>query len=517
MTDPVRVPEKYIPGFEEHGTVVTQAQMDQIEAEAAQTQANLELKKFVSHGYALFRAAHTIGRPEKEISADQTELRFDQSARVRAPHGMARRRDQGNGCGAWSAQVTRVGLSKLTTELTKVAQLAESENPSVTSAAERKRRQRARDRELLYSRDDWQLFLRANGGLSRGTVLTPAAKRLIESARRTKPDKTKPVKPDFLVEQLRDYKGRKGISAAKATMLDAIQEVLAANRNFWPLNDRQIHYRLLACLVLRHAAKPDSVYVNHRRCYNDLTDLLTRARLAGLIPFEAIRDETRPVVTWAVHQTPQSFAKREVDNFLKGYWRDLLQSQPNHIELIGEKLTIEGTIRPVLMHYTIPYTIGRGYASLDPRHKLVERFRASGKERLILLVLSDFDPDGDEIARSFVRSLRDDFELDQEKIEPIRVALTSAQIRQFELPAVMTAKESSANYDRFIEPHADTVAHELDALTPEQLQEVLTDAIDSVIDTAAFNAELEREKEDSVWLNGVRRTVHEALRSLSLE
>jgi hypothetical protein len=61
-------------------------------------------------------------------------------------------------------------------------------------------------------------------------------------------------------------------------------------------------------------------------------------------------------------------------------------------------LIIEGTIRPVLMRYTMPYTIGRGYASLVPRHKLVERFRASGKARLILLLLSDFGPDGDEIA-----------------------------------------------------------------------------------------------------------------------
>jgi hypothetical protein len=80
----------------------------------------------------------------------------------------------------------------------------------------------------------------------------------------------------------------------------------------------------------------------------------------------------------------------------------------------------------------------------------------------------------------------------------------------------MTAKETSANYNRFVEEHADTVVHELDALSPEDLQDVLTEAIDSVLDVPAFNAELEREKEDSVWLTGVRRTVHEALRSLSL-
>jgi hypothetical protein len=39
--------------------------------------------------------------------------------------------------------------------------LDESKTSSVTLAAERKRRQRARDRALLYSRDDWQLFLDA--------------------------------------------------------------------------------------------------------------------------------------------------------------------------------------------------------------------------------------------------------------------------------------------------------------------------------------------------------------------
>ena len=40
-----------------------------------------------------------------------------------------------------------------------VTQQAKSRSSGVTSVAERKRKQRARDKELLYSRDDWQLFL----------------------------------------------------------------------------------------------------------------------------------------------------------------------------------------------------------------------------------------------------------------------------------------------------------------------------------------------------------------------
>jgi hypothetical protein len=132
-------------------------------------------------------------------------------------------------------------------------------------------------------------------------------------------------------------------------------------------------------------------------------------------------------------------------------------------------------------------------------------------------MLTDFDPDGGEIGHSFARSLRDDFDLKEEQIVPIRVALTPAQILRFQLPPVLTAKEKSSNYDRFVQAHATTEVHELDALTPDQLQLVLTEAIDSVIDTPAFNAELEQEKQNAVWLSGVRHIVHQSLQSISLE
>ena len=63
----------------------------------------------------------------------------------------------------------------------------------------------------------------------------------------------------------------------------------------------------------------------------------------------------------------------------KGYGGPMA-SQPLHIELIGEKNTLSGTILPVAMEYCIPLTLGRGYCSLPPRHGLTQRFRKSGKE-----------------------------------------------------------------------------------------------------------------------------------------
>ena len=157
-------------------------------------------------------------------------------------------------------------------------------------------------------------------------------------------------------------KRRCEISKAKKPMLDAIRQVLQDRREFWPLSDRAIHYALLNDPPLKHALKPDSTYDNTPRSYNALTELLTR-RLAGEIPMHAIADVTRPVITWNVHREPGAFIGQQFDGFVKSYWRDLLQSQPNHFEIVGEKNTVESIIRPVAMEYCIPLTIGRGYCA----------------------------------------------------------------------------------------------------------------------------------------------------------
>lgn len=44
-------------------------------------------------------------------------------------------------------------------------------------------------------------------------------------------------------------------------------------------------------------------------------------------------------------------------HFLRGYRRDLLQSRPDHVELIVEKLTVQNIIETVANRYTLPMTI----------------------------------------------------------------------------------------------------------------------------------------------------------------
>jgi hypothetical protein len=297
-------------------------------------------------------------------------------------------------------------------------------------------------------------------------------------------------------------------------LLDAAIKVIYELKEFWPLSDRTIHYRLLNDPPLKHSKKSDSVYKNDKDSYNTLTNVLTRGRLTGDIPWETIGDETRPVVIWTVHPDITPFVGKQMDRFMKGYFRDYLQSQPNQIEIVGEKLTIDSIIRPIAMDYCIPFTIGRGYSSLDPRYQMAERFRKSGKKNLVILLLSDFDPDGDEIAHSFARSMRDDFDI--ENIHAHRVAVTKEQITRLKLSVKQTAKKGSSNYEKFVTKHGGKVVFELEAIPPKELQTILRKVIDAVINFDLFNQEKVQEQTEQLKLREYRTIAMEAIGKISI-
>jgi len=301
---------------------------------------------------------------------------------------------------------------------------------------------------------------------------------------------------------------RARITKAKRPMLEAIQRVLAELRAFHPLSARQIHYALLNDPPLRHASKPDSTYRNDGPSYKSLLELLTRARLAGMVPMHQIADETRPVETWNIHADVQDYVEAELGSFLHTYHRDLLVSQPNHLELVAEKNTVAPIVLPVAGEYCVPTTIGRGYCSLPPRAAMARRYRRSGKYGFVLLVVSDFDPDGEEIAHSLAMSLRDDFGI--RAIEPVKVALTAEQVDRFDLQRGARAKRGSAHYRKFVDRYGEHV-YELEALSPGQLQDLIRQAICSVLDLEAFRHEQDQERSDAQSLAAVRRVVHQAL------
>jgi hypothetical protein len=168
---------------------------------------------------------------------------------------------------------------------------------------------------------------------------------------------------------------RSCISDAKKPMLDAAISVIDQYEDYWPLTLRQIHYRLLGRGVLRNASKPDSLYTNTQQCYKDLSDLLTRARLDGCIPWESMHDPTRPRTQWQQWEDVGSYMREQLGGFLGGYKRNLLQSQPAYVELVVEKITVQNIAERAAAYYHVPVGAGRGYTSVTSLDQTAERYR----------------------------------------------------------------------------------------------------------------------------------------------
>jgi hypothetical protein len=293
--------------------------------------------------------------------------------------------------------------------------------------------------------------------------------------------------------------------------LNAAKRVVEENKQYWPLTDRRVHYLLLNDPPVRHDKKPNSKYANDKASYKALTNLLTRARLTGEISIMAIEDSTRPIQLGHGFQSVYEYIAQETDNFLIGYRRDLQIGQQNHIEIILEKNALRKVIEEVADEFCIPITTSRGYLSLPPKAAVVERFRKSGRKTLVLLFLTDFDPDGDEIARSTARSLRDDFGLVEGEIHAEKVALTVEDIQQNNLPSDMEAKTTSPNYKKFLQRYKTDRVVELDAAPVEFLQQKLREAIEQHMEIDEFNRQVSIMKEDNRHIVARRKIVLQSI------
>jgi hypothetical protein len=135
---------------------------------------------------------------------------------------------------------------------------------------------------------------------------------------------------------------------------------------------------------------------------------------------------------------------------------------------------------------------------------MYRRFKKSGKSKLIILILSDFDPEGEDIAHSFARSMRDDFRVAD--VVAKKVCLTYEQVLERDLPQTFDIKTTSPRYRKFAAKYGDRV-HELEALPPAERSRLLTEAIDQVLDINAYNREVEAERKDADRIEALRKKI----------
>jgi hypothetical protein len=278
---------------------------------------------------------------------------------------------------------------------------------------------------------------------------------------------------------------RRGRGLAKASMelIDAMVRIAEA---IHPCSVRAIAYQLFNAKLIPSMSKGDTQRVS-RYC--------VIARERGLLPWEWIVDEGREeehVSTW---DDPADYARAVQRSYRRNKW----EAQPAHVAVWSEKGTIQGTLRPVLEEYEVPFQVLHGWSGATPVWDAAEANLGRSQSTVILYV-GDYDPSGmgmsqldlpSRLARYSTKTPSDkDLSplevaeiLNDVRLDVRRIALT--KLDTFTLgsgPSFPAAdKRKDSRYEWFVRNFGQW-CWELDALPPPTLRARVEDAIRAEID-----------------------------------
>ncbi|NLY01908.1 MAG: hypothetical protein GXY83_37970 [Rhodopirellula sp.] len=220
---------------------------------------------------------------------------------------------------------------------------------------------------------------------------------------------------------------------------------------------------------------------------------------------DCIDDPTRPQQVWGGYDNLNQYVDEAVATFLRGYHRDRQADQPRHIEVFGEKNTLFQILKNACEEYYVPFSIGRGFCSIPVWRDVAARFERSGKNRMTLIIVSDHDPEGLELADDAIRSLRDQWGI---PVDGCRVAVTEEQIGELELAADFNpAKDTSSRFNAFVERSGSDRTWEVEALPPDYLVDQIRAAIEANLDMEIYERLCDEEESECSELARIREQI----------
>lgn len=239
---------------------------------------------------------------------------------------------------------------------------------------------------------------------------------------------------------------------------------------------RQMYYRLVA----------KGLIANNDTEYGKIQNLITDARYAGLIDWEAIEDRNREPLKMRDWPNGKSAVDEIAAKFRLDRWRD----QPFYLELWVEKAALAGVLSPIANDYHITLMVNRGYSSASAMKESAERITYHGAgRRAVVLYLGDFDPSGEDM----VRDIRDrllEFGV-QGWTAVHKIGLTAAQIQQYN-PPPNPVKLTDVRAAAFRALHGDS-SYEVDALEPPVTNLLVRTQINAYVDKAKMTAVIAEE------------------------
>lgn len=214
------------------------------------------------------------------------------------------------------------------------------------------------------------------------------------------------------------------------------------------------------------------------RSYQQVVDDVSEARMAGIIDWDAIEDRTREFLDRPHWTSPGEI----VDVCAKQYHEDMWTGQDCRVFVVIEKEALSGVLEPVCRGLDVPLLPARGYASVSVLREFAEQ-RLQVAKQVIVLHLGDHDPSGLDMTRDLEDRLRL-FAPDVE-LELHRIALNMNQVEEFH-PPENPAKQTDSRFEAYRREFGDH-SWELDALTPEYLEKLVTKEVRRYVDGEAWD------------------------------
>lgn len=240
---------------------------------------------------------------------------------------------------------------------------------------------------------------------------------------------------------------------------------------------RQLYYQFVARGWLE----------NKQREYTRLGRIVSDARLAGLLDWDAIEDRGRRLERLATWTDPPDILRSSAEQFRLDIWG----RQQCRVEVWIEKEALLGVIADVCDEQRVPYFACRGYTSQsamwEAGHQRLRAYRAAGQE-VVILHLGDHDPSGLDMTRDIRERLN---LFCAENVMVRRIALNMDQVRKYK-PPPNPAKATDARFAGYVQKFG-TECWELDALEPGVLQRLILKHVKRYREDAPW--ELIRKKE----------------------
>jgi len=276
------------------------------------------------------------------------------------------------------------------------------------------------------------------------------------------------------------YERKNFTRQTQETIAQAEQIVAQYQAQGFILTLRQIYYQFVARALIP----------NTEQSYKRLGNIISDARRAGLIDWNAIEDRTRFIRELSSWDTPQSILKSAKDS----YHRDLWEHQTKRVEVWIEKDALVGVIEGICNETDVPFFSCRGYVSDSEMWRAGIRIRhhARGGQPVVVLHLGDHDPSGLDMTRD----IRDRLELfsSHADFEVRRVALTMEQIED-QRPPPNPAKVTDSRYEGYAAEYGND-SWELDALEPRFISDLIRDNILGERDEEQWDLDVEHQEEE---------------------